>query len=256
VETGTPLKAEAVPTPEPTATPGAEPDRAQVPPEEGEDDDWFADAVFIGDSRTDGLRLYSGVTAKAAFLTHTGLTVYDVAEGKRVIRTGGEKVSVLEALDRGSYGKVYISLGVNELGYYDPEGFGETYGKIIDAVRESQPEAQIYIQSILPVNSAKCKANGVPYYVTNEGVASYNAVLPGLCEEKEVRLVDVPDALRDEAGESPGELSADGVHFKKEGYRLWLEYLAAHTGTTPPAEADEPAESAQPEGEIDNKVES
>lgn len=26
------------------------------------------------------------------------------------------------------------------------------------------------------------------------------------------------------------EVSADGVHFKKPGYGLWLDYLTSHTG--------------------------
>ena len=116
------------------------------------------------------------------------------------------------------------------MGYYDPDGFAETYGQVIDAIRERQPEARIYIQSIFPVNSDKCKANDIPYYVTNEGIASYNGVLPTLCAEKKVWLVDIPNGLTDEAGESPAELSADGVHFKKDGYGVWLDYLTTHTG--------------------------
>lgn len=221
-----------LPTPAPTPEPTLEPDWSQPVPE-GEaanQEEWFSDAVFIGDSRTDGLKLYSGITSKAAFLDHTGLTVYDVLNEKEVIRSGGEKLSVLGALALGAYGKVYISLGINELGYYDPQGFSEAYGQIIDAIRACQPEARLYIQSILPVNSAKCKANDVPYYVTNEGVSSYNSILPALCEEKKVFLLDIPAELRDESGESPDQLSADGVHFKKAGYGLWLEYLTTHTG--------------------------
>ena len=220
------------PTPTPTPEPTPEPDWSQPVPEgdAAEQEEWFADAVFIGDSRTAGLKLYSGITSQAAFLDYTGLTVYDVMSGKQVIRSGKDKISILDALDLASYGKVYISLGINELGYYDPEGFAETYGQVIDAIRERQPQALLYVQSIFPVNAAKCKANDTPYYVTNEGVVSYNAVLPTLCEEKKVRLVDIPEGLMDEEGESPSELSADGVHFKKAGYGVWLEYLTTHTG--------------------------
>ncbi len=221
-----------VPTPVPTPTPTPEPDWSQpVPAGEAVDpDEWFADAVFIGDSRTDGFKLYSGVTADASFLDYTGLTVYDVINGKEVIRSGKEKLSILDALALEAYGKVYISLGVNELGYYDPEGFAEAYGQVIDAIQACQPDALLYVQAILPVNSEKCKANDVPYYVTNEGISLYNEVLPALCEEKKVRLVDIPDNLKDASGESPSQLSADGVHFRKEGYGLWLDYLITHTG--------------------------
>jgi lysophospholipase L1-like esterase len=213
----------ATPTPLPTADPVQ-----TAPPEGAADEDWFADAVFIGDSRTDGFRLYSGVT-HADFLAVTGLNVYDVMNGKKVIRAGEEKVSILDALSQKQYGKVYISLGVNELGYHDPEGFTDTYGQIIDAVRALQPEAVLYIQSIIPVNAEKCLANSQPAYVTNEAIADYNAALSALCEEKQVPFLDLSQALADETGEVPAEDSADGIHFKRSGYVKWKDYLLAHT---------------------------
>lgn len=192
---------------------------------------WFADAVFIGDSRTDGFHLYSGVTAQASFLDYTGLTIFDVDRGKAVIRSEGKKISILDALAQKPYGKVYLSLGINELGGYDPQGFAQAYGRVLDAVRECQPDALVYVQAIIPVNAALCKAHDIPDYITNAGVTSYNQALAALCKEKDVPFVGVPDGLLDENGETQSGLSADGVHFKKEGYALWLAYLTTHTGT-------------------------
>lgn len=200
------------------------------PPEPSVDPDtWFADAVFIGDSRTDGLRLYSGITADATFLSHTGLSIYKVEERKAVIRQGERRVSVLDALAQGTYGKVYLSVGVNELGYFNPAGYAATYGRVIDAVRACQPGARVYVQLIIPVNDARCAASGTPYYITNEAVANYNAALTELCAEKDVALLGIPEGLWDEAGELDPELTTDGVHFKVEGYAMWLDYLLAHT---------------------------
>ena len=234
------------PTPEPTPTPTPTPPpgfqvagyytiqtdwASPVPESEAVDQaQWLADAVFIGDSRTDGFRLFSGVTSQATFLENTGLTVFEVMEGKKVIRRGDAKISVLDALKEGTYGKVYIALGVNELGYRDSDAFAETYGQFIDAVRELQPDALLYIQAIIPVNTAKCKANSQPYYVTNEAIAAYNEALAGLCAEKEVFFLRVDEPFLDENGETQADLSADGVHFKKEGYIKWLDYLTTHTG--------------------------
>lgn len=218
------------PTPEPTPTPTPEPDWSQpVPLGEQVEMDWFSDAVFIGDSRTDGFKLYSGVTG-ADFLDYTGITVFDVMDGKKVIRVNGEKVSILDALKQKQYGKVYVSLGVNELGYRDPQGFAETYGRFVDAVREVQPGAAVYLQSIIPVNTGKCKANSIPGYVTNEGIASYNEALAALAADKKAFWVNVSEALVDETGEVPREDSADGVHLQKTGYVKWLDYLMTHTG--------------------------
>lgn len=190
---------------------------------------WFSDAVFIGDSRVEGFRLYSGVTSEATFLDHTGLTVYEVKEGKKVIRRGDQKVSVLDALDGGTYGKVYLALGVNELGYFNPKGFAETTGEVVELIREKLPDTRIYIQSLIPVNTEKCKANDIPYYITNEGITGYNEALATYFADKDVYLLGIPDGLTDENGEMLRDYSADGVHLKKDGYVLWLNYLTDHT---------------------------
>lgn len=219
-----------VPTPSAEPTPAQKDDKPSADPAGPVDDEtWFADAAFIGDSRVAGLRLYSGITAKTTFLDHTGLSIYAIANGKEVLPRGEGKVSVLDALGEGTYGKVYISVGVNELGYFDPSGFATAYGKVLDAIRERQPGAAIYVQSLIPVNEAKCKEKGMPDYITNQGVDDYNEALETVCQEKDVILLGVPEDLLDENGEVKEELTTDGVHFKKEGYVKWLEYLLCHT---------------------------
>lgn len=54
--------------------------------------------------------------------------------------------------------RVYIMLGINDLGWPSMETFTGNYSKLIDAVRSSQPNATIYVQSILPVS----KRNPIP----------------------------------------------------------------------------------------------
>lgn len=219
------------PTPASTPTPedrtGEKSSRDPVTPVDS--GSWFSDAVFIGDSRVAGLRLYSGITSEATFLDHTGLTVYEVKEGKKVIRRGDQKISVLDALDGGTYGKAYLALGVNELGYFNPDGFAETCGEVVELIREKLPGAKIYIQSLIPVNTEKCKANDIPYYITNEGITGYNEALATYFADKDVCLLGIPDGLIDENGEMLWDYSADGVHLKKDGYVLWLNYLTDHT---------------------------
>ena len=223
-----------VPTPEPTPSPTPEPDWSQPVPESEAvaQEDWFADAVFIGDSRTDGLHIFSGITAEAVFLEHTGITVYEILDGKKVIRQEGEKLPILDVLAQKQYGKVYVMLGVNELGYKAPQDFAEHYGKLIDAIRESQEDARIYVQSIIPVNTADCKSYDQPYYVTNEGVVAYNEALVAMAQEKKVFFLNIAEVMEDKDGELKSDLSADGVHFKKSGYLLWLDYLTTHTGVS------------------------
>ena len=64
--------------------------------------------------------------------------------------------------------QVYLSLGVNELGYYDDQGFYDAYCKAIDDIRACQPNAVIYIQGLIPLNEDVIAQSGGPSYLTNE----------------------------------------------------------------------------------------
>lgn len=220
------------PTPTPTPTPTPEPtpvsyDYTKPVPESMEvDGEWFRDAVFIGDSRTDGLRLYSGIK-NVDFICYKGLTSFEF-DNKKVISVGGEKVTALEALQKKPYAKVYVMLGLNELGY-PIESFTKGYAALIDSVRAAQPDAVIYFQLVVPINSQKAKEKSQPYYITNEKIAAFNAEIIRLCQEKQALYVDVAEGLTDETGELPYGSATDGVHFTREWYQQWYAYLRTHT---------------------------
>lgn len=249
-----PVDADADPEGTPPAISGNH-DYSQAVPEgkTADAETWFKDAVFIGDSRTNGLYMYSGIKG-GTFLVHTGLSVFSVVDREAVLGSGDNKYSVLSALGNKQYGKVYVALGVNELGWFHPERYGEAFGKLIDTIRDIQPNAVIYIQSIIPVCTEVCKAHGQAYYVTNENIASYNDALVQVCAEKEVLFLNVSEALVDpDTWELPADLTADGVHFKKAGYQAWLSYLLCHTGeeeaveeTPVPEETPTPTPSPEP----------
>lgn len=240
----------------PTPTPSAEPmpapvgvvadagyDYSQcVPESEPVGDDYFADAVFIGDSRTDGFRLYSGLT-QGEYLVKTGLSVFKVEKDQ--VKVEGKKMTVPEALERKSYGKVYVCLGLNELGMYDDQGYYDHYAALIDHIRAAQPQATVYIQLLIPVNEQKCGEKGVADYINNQQIGVYNDLLRQLAQDKRVFLVDPAQAIVDPAtGQPPYDLVADGIHFQKEPYRQWLDYLKRHT-VQPAPEPETPQDVAQ-----------
>lgn len=199
---------------------------------EGETADiaWFSDAVLIGDSRVDGFRLYSGVR-DADYIVRAGMSVYEVAKEKKNISVGGTKYSVYQLLGKKQYAKVYLSIGINELGYYDPEGYAKTYQKIIDKVTELQPDAQIYVMTLIPVNTDACTESKQQSYINNDQIRQYNAALVEMAAEQDVLLVNAAEALAGEDGELLGDMTSDGVHFTRDGYAAWRDYLLCHTGT-------------------------
>lgn len=229
-----------------------------APASEPVDSDYFADAAFVGDSRTDGFMIYSGI-GTGRNLTSNGLSIFKLAE-KKALTIGGEKYTLLEALAMEHYGKVYLSLGVNELGIHNDAGFYSSYCDAIDAIRAVQPEAVIYIQGLIPLNEQQIQqTNGNKYNLTNDHLRVYNDLMRQAAQEKQVVYLDLYTEFADENGSLPEGISRDGVHLKKDACKQWLDYLKRHTvdfdvlyPDGPPAvpgeeEPAQPAEPAQPD---------
>lgn len=188
------------------------------------DETYYDDACFIGDSRSEGLMQYSG-PAKATYYVYKGLTV-DAAFTKAFISDNGSKVTVVEALKHHKFGKVYIMLGINELGWQYSSIFYDKYSKLIDTVKSSQPNAKIFVQSIFPVTAAR-SAQGD--YVNNQKIQEYDTLIQKICAEKELYYLDIGKALLDASGNLPDDAAYDGVHLKKPYCDKWRTYLDTHT---------------------------
>lgn len=189
------------------------------------EDSYFDDAVFIGDSRMEGFKLYSGLN-NARFLTAVGATVDTVASKATERLSTGEKVPIMNALAREDFSKVYLMLGMNELGWVYPNLFAEHYGGLIDQIREICPDAVVYIEGILPVTAEKDAEGG---YINNTRIDQYNQLLRQLAEEKKVWYLDISPAVENSDGRLLEENSFDGIHLKPDACKLWLDYLKTHT---------------------------
>lgn len=189
--------------------------------------DYFDDAAFVGDSRTDGFLIYSGI-GRGRNLTSNGLSIFKLAE-KKALTIDGTKYTLLEALALEQYGKVYLSLGVNELGYYDDEGFYNSYREAIRAIRALQPNAVIYIQGLIPLNESVIAQSTGRTYLTNEHLRVYNDLMRQAAQEEQVVFLDLYGEFADENGELPAQASKDGVHLRGDWCKQWLAYLQTHT---------------------------
>ena len=125
-------------------------------------EDYFDDVLFIGDSRTVGLYEYcEPLSQRADFFAKISLTVNSALD-QAFIKTDDGKKSAEELLRDGrQYGKIYIMLGLNEIGGGTDESFASDYRYMIERIRNSQPGAQIVIQSILHVTKHKSSTDKV-----------------------------------------------------------------------------------------------
>jgi lysophospholipase L1-like esterase len=188
-----------------------------------ETDDYFSNALFIGDSRTQGLLLYSNL-GNAGYYAARGLTVEQVFK-KAVVDSASGKLTVSDALSQHAFGKVYLMFGLNELGWNSADKFIEQYGLVIDRVKETQPDAIVYVQSIMPVSAWKSAKDPVH---NNTNITRFNEMIEQLANEKNVIYLNVSEGVADGSGVLPDEASSDGMHLNKKYCIKWEEYLRAH----------------------------
>ena len=209
------------------------------------DDSYFSDALFLGDSRTDGLYLYSTPgDCKHYPYPATSMTIYKIMGSEDSENRYG--YSTLRAmLKMEKFGKIYLMFGINECGY-STSSFAEEYKKVVEEIRSYQPDALIYIQSICYVTQNHEKKN--PVFAT-ENIKEKNEAIKALANDKDIFYLEVNDALNDGTDHLPAEYTGDGVHLKAKYYRLWHDYLLEHAVVdeahpwTPPATEPEASSS-------------
>ena len=230
-----PTDTTSIDTPPPTDTPhipptAYEPYEFGTPLEESAavPDEWFDDAVFLGDSRTEGFQLFSGLN-HGTFYCHRGMSVFNAdSDDYRVFNVGGDAVTLMGAVRAKQYAAVYLMLGINELGY-SVSSFEAALSELVGKIVLAQPEAVIYLETLPPVNDAQAYENGLPAYETAANVKKFNQGIAKIAGKERVVLLDTASCLRDSEGQLPEELTRDGVHFSADGYVKWADYLRIHT---------------------------
>ena len=186
---------------------------------------YFNDAIFIGDSRTLGISDYAGLD-EADFYCDSGMTILKLLDaGGVTYQKTGKKEDLNQVLQQKQYGKVYIMLGMNDLGYGNTEMYLERYRKIVDQIREWQPDAIIYIMANLHVSREK---NNPETEFNNININDKNAASALLANGTDIFYLDANPLFTDSEGFLNAELSFDGVHLYAQHYDAWREFLLEH----------------------------
>ncbi len=178
--------------------------------------DWFNDALFIGDSHIEGFSDYGGLP-NATYYFKRGLDIWSVMNKAFV----GGKQTIPQALATRKFGKIYIMLGINEIGCGTTESFAEQYGKVVAQLRELQPDAYIYIQGIFHTSQKKSDTS----QYNNDTINARNAAIAALADGERIFFLDCNAVFDDENGALTTSYSGDGVHVKAPYYTLWRDYL-------------------------------
>ena len=186
------------------------------------DESYFKDALFIGDSRLQGFGFWSGLPA--TYYCATGFHIYKY-ETTKVVQTENGKVPIFDAMPYDAFTKIYIKVGLNELGYGTEENFEQTYAQLIAKLREYEPRAIIYVHAILPVTAQKSETDKAH---NNPNIVRRNAALKEFAKSQKAYFLDAGPVLSDDEGNLKPEMTSDGIHLKPEYMKIWREYLCEH----------------------------
>lgn len=189
--------------------------KATVPAAKG-DYSYFDNCAFVGNSRVLDFKNYGLVENVYAVV---GLNV-DTVFTKSV---SGSNIPVIDELKGKHFEKIYLMFGDNECGWPNTDEFIRRYAKVVDAVHERVPEAEIYLQSILPISKKASDENN--YGCNNTVINNLNKKIEKLAEDKGVHYIAPAEAMRGSDGALPPEAASDGVHLKKKYCEIWLNYL-------------------------------
>lgn len=238
-ETTTPSTEPFVPTPTtppttPATTPNTQPTTEPIISAHGcrfsgawVSTSWFDDALFIGDSRTVGLRDCAR-QGKADYFCDVGMSVFNVWD-KKLSDYGFSSMSLTSLLATKSYSKVFISLGLNEAGY-DMGTLISRYKTLVDRVREAQPNAVVIVQAIMMCGKQKAQEQSC-FSISH--LNSINSRLQALSDGVSVFYIDVNPAFTDAEGYLAKEYSSDGCHLYGKYDVEWADWISHAVANIP-----------------------
>ena len=181
--------------------------------------DYFDDALFVGDSRTVGIMEYGGLE-NATFFADSGMSVYGLPLKKITIPDTG-KVTFEELLEQKKFGKIYLMLGLNELGYRF-DATQQKYRDTVNKIRELQEDAIIYLCANMHVTEEQ---SGKDAIYNNTKVNQMNDMISGLADGETIFYIDINELFDDEAGSLSSEYSSDAFHVYGKHYVEWVDWL-------------------------------
>ncbi len=181
---------------------------------------YFKDALFIGDSRTVGLSEYGGIEG-ATFFCNTGMSVYNIYKTEADV-AGIGKVTFDTLMTSRTFGKIYVMLGINELGYDRDQTIGR-FSELINTIKSYQPNAIIFIEGNLHVTASRSASDEI---INNASIDDFNEKISALADNKVVYYIDINTVFDDETGNLKSDMTFDDVHILGKYYTEWGNWFA------------------------------
>lgn len=116
---------------------------------------------------------------------------------------------------------VFIELGINELDIESNKEFVDNLGKIIDGIKDNRSYAEIYVESIYPINKEVENYDNsiIKDFINNELIYTVNKDIKKMVEEKEVKYLDLYSLLIED-GNLIKDYTDNGVYLNERGNKV------------------------------------
>ena len=142
--------------------------------------------------------------------------------------SGNTTEDILKDMKKRAYqynpSKVFLLIGTNDLDTkHSKEDIVKNVEKIISELKENRPKAELYIESIYPVNPDVRRSKSGNR--NNDDIKQINKELKKYCKENKINYINLYDLLKDEDDNLKEEYTKDGLHLSDEGYKVVTEEI-------------------------------
>ncbi len=118
--------------------------------------------------------------------------------------------------------KVFLAPEQNDMRLSTIDEFRDNLIILLDFIQKSNPQAIIYLESLLPLNERKFRT-----VCNNEKIQSANNVIKRIASDRNLTYINLYDEYLVD-GELPMSLSYDGQHLKTEAYQRWAKLISKY----------------------------
>lgn len=130
-------------------------------------------------------------------------------------------IDVIPVTKKDNPSKIFVMVGLNDLFYCNNQNnITKSYIKLIKKLKAQFPSANIFIQSVLPINEKICLRKHV-----NSAIPAINEKLKKVCNASDVGFIDLYPSFCDDECQLNQELTFDGIHLNSSGYTIWVEKI-------------------------------
>ena len=170
--------------------------------------DMQTEVVFFGDSET------AGGDFQKAFPNIKSINLGYIGEDTKGMLRRVEAIVAVHPK------KIFIMAGINGLQQQTLTDFEYWYAVLVDSIRETVPEADIYVESILPVAVYSD-------YCDNAKIIQANAIIQRLARERDLTYIDLHSRYAAK-NVLPDSMSYDGLHLTPSAYRIWYNAISEY----------------------------